>query len=121
MTAPLDIAREAWGDGIPDWILVVAGKCSEMTQRQVAERIGYSAGMVSQLLRNRYKGNLSAIEDAVRGAWMGSTVTCPVMGVIPTDTCQDWMRKARQFVPSSNNRVRMFRACAKCPRNQKEA
>lgn len=119
--APIDIARDAWGDPVPDWIEVLAGKCGTMTQRLVAERIGYSAGLVSQLLRNRYKGNIAAIEEAVRGAWMGSTVVCPVMGTIPTDTCRDWQRKARKYVPSSNNRVRMFRACGKCPRHVKEA
>lgn len=117
MTAtPIDIARAAWGADMPDWIGVVAEKCATMTQRQVAERLGYSAGMVNQLLRAKYKGNLAAIEDAVRGAWMGQTVVCPVMGTIPSDTCQAWMRKARQFVPTSNNRVRMFRACNACPR-----
>lgn len=113
---PVEIARGAWPAPLPDWVEVLAIQCQEMTQKQVADRIGYSAGMVSQLLRNRYRGNLAAIEDAVRGAWMGSTVTCPVMGTIPTDTCQDWQRKAKTFAPTSNHRVRMFRACNRCAR-----
>lgn len=116
MTSPLDIARAAWGDPPPDWIIVLAERCAEQSQRLVAQRIGYSPGLISQLLRRRYQGNLAAIENAVRGAWMGSTVVCPVMGTIPTDTCNSWQRKARTFVASSNNRVRMYRACNKCSR-----
>jgi hypothetical protein len=116
MTAPIDIVRAAWGDPVPDWIAVLAERCTTQPQRLVAQRLGYSAGLVSQLLRNRYKGNLAAIESAVRGAWMGSTVTCPVMGTIASDVCNSWQRKARTFVASSNNRVRMYRACNKCPR-----
>ncbi len=119
MTTPLEIARSAWAP-LPDWVEVLAGKCAEMSQRQVAERIGYSGGMVSQLLRNRYRGNLAAIEDAVRGAWMGATVLCPVMGSIPTDACQDWQKKSREFVPSNRLRARMQTACSKCPRCRKE-
>lgn len=118
---PLDIARGAWGDPLPDWIEVVARQCLDMPQAKVAARIGYSAGMISQLLRNRYKGNLAAIEDAARGAWMGATVDCPVNGSIPTDTCQDWQRKARDWLASNSHRVRMHKACSKCPRYRKES
>lgn len=118
---PIDIARASWGVPAPDWIEVLAGKCAEMTQRQVAARIGYSGGMVSQLLRNRYRGNLDAIEEAVRGAWMGATVTCPVMGTLASDACQEWRRKSKVTVPSNRFRIRMQRACARCPRNQKES
>lgn len=119
MTTPLDIARAHWPKPLPDWVEVLANKCADMTQREVGARIGYSAGMVSQLLRNRYRGNLAAIEEAVRGAWMGAKVTCPVMGSIPTTTCQTWQRKARTFIPTSNHRARMYRACNSCPRNEK--
>lgn len=120
MSGPLDIARAAWGDPLPDWIEVLARKCAEDSQRRAAVEIGYSGSMVSQLLRNAYKGNVATVEDAVRGAWMGATVSCPVMGTIPTNDCQEWRRKARKFAPSNNHRVRMYRACAICPRNQKD-
>ena len=120
MTMPLtalDIARAAWGDPLPDWIDVLARKCLEMPQARVAARIGYSPAVVSQLLRQRYKGNLAAVEDAVRGAWMGATVSCPIIGQMRTDVCRDWQRKSREFVPTNTNRARMFWACADCPQN----
>ena len=115
----VDIARAHWNP-VPDWIEVLAANCDAATQRRAAERIGYSAGLVSNVLRGTYSGNLAAVEEAVRGAWMGNTVSCPAMGTIPSDTCLDWRRKAKNFAPTSNHRVRMFRACSRCPRNGKE-
>lgn len=120
MSGPIDVAVAAWGEPLPDWVRVLAEKCAETSQREAAVVIGYSGSMVSQLLRNSYRGNLAAVEDAVRGAWMGATVECPVMGKIPTNACQEWRRKARKFASSNNHRVRMFRACRACPRNQKD-
>jgi hypothetical protein len=116
----LEISRTAWGDPLPDWIEVMAGKCLEMPQVKVAERLGYSAAVVSQLLRNRYKGNLAALEDAVRGAWMGATVICPVVGSMRSDVCRDWQRKGKEFKATNSNRARMYFACASCPRSQKD-
>jgi len=113
------IATAAWGDPLPDWIARLAVECNEGTQRRAAERIGYSSGLVSQVLRKTYTGNLEAVESAVRGAWLGSTVQCPVMGTIPTDTCLSWRRKAKIFAATNSHRVRMYRACNACPRNEK--
>ncbi|MGD9862565.1 MAG: hypothetical protein AB7S99_05065 [Pseudodonghicola sp.] len=114
-SSPLDIARDAWGDPVPDWIEVLATQCMETSQAKVASRIGYSGSMVSQLLRAKYKGDVGAVETAVRGAWMGATVTCPALGTLPTDICMDWQKKAKKFVPSNSHRARMFRACRSCP------
>lgn len=116
----VDIAKTAWGEAAPDWILTLAAQCDMTNQRRAAERIGYSAGLVSSVLRASYKGNMQSVEQAVRGAWMGSLVTCPVMGSIASDACLEWRRKARKFAPSNPHRVRMHRACNVCHRNQKE-
>lgn len=119
-TSPIDTAQQAWGNPLPDWIAVVAEQCTKMSQSRVASRLGYSPAVISQLLRGRYKGNVDAIEDAVRGAWMGATVSCPVVGEMRTDVCRDWQRKARDFKPTNSNRARMYWACASCPRARKE-
>lgn len=110
-------AVSAWGHPLPDWIEVLAQKCAESTQTAAAKRLGYSAGLVSQVLRKTYTGNLAAVEQAVRGAWMGSTVKCPAMGVIAADVCLEWRRKSKTFADTSNHRVRMYRACNACDRN----
>ena len=113
----LDIALAAWGDPLPDWIEVLARKCLEMPQTRVAERIGYSPAVVSQLLRQRYKGNLAAVEEAIRGAWMGATVRCPAVGLMRGDVCRSWQKKSREFKSTNSHRVRMYWACKDCPLN----
>lgn len=115
---PVEIAREHWGAPAPDWVEALARECAGSTQRKVAERLGRSAGLISQVLRQTYKGDMAGVEDAVRGAFMGQTVDCPALGLIPTDACQIWRKRSRDFASVNPLRVRMFRACAACPRNQ---
>lgn len=115
MSTPLDIAKAAWGEPLPDWIGVLAEQCMATSQAKAASRIGYSGSMVSQLLRAKYRGDLAAVETAVRGAWMGATISCPTLGSLPSDQCLEWQKKARKFVPSNRQRARMYSACRACP------
>ncbi len=78
--SPREVARQHWGEPLPDWIARLAEECEATSQRQAAERIRYSAGLVSNVLRNRYTGDMAGVEEAVRGALMGDTVTCPELG-----------------------------------------
>ena len=39
---------------------------SDSTQSAAAKRLGYSAGLISQVLRKTYPGNVNAVEEAVR-------------------------------------------------------
>lgn len=120
MTTPLEIAKAAWGSDMPDWIVRLAQECQAATQRQVAEKLGRSAGLISQVLRNKYPGDMPSIEDAVRGAYLNATVECPALGTLPTDECQAWRKKAKSGVRTNALRVRMISACQSCPRNQKD-
>lgn len=116
MSGPLAIAAAAWGEPLPDWIAALASACETSSQRAVAERLGRSAGLVSQVLRCKYPGDMAAVEEAVRGAYMAATVDCPALGALPTDQCQVWQGRARAFANLNSLRVRMFRACNACPR-----
>ncbi|MBF0415624.1 MAG: hypothetical protein HQL79_07635 [Magnetococcales bacterium] len=51
---------------LPDWILALATACDADTQGHVATRIGYSKGVVSQVLKGIYKGRVDLVEQAVR-------------------------------------------------------
>lgn len=120
MTTPLDTARAAWGSPLPDWIQRLAEECGATNQSDVARRLGRSAAMVSTVLRAKYKGDMAAVEDVVRGRLMRATVQCPALGEISTATCRDWMAKAGKFSNETSERVRMYRACRSCPRMKKE-
>ncbi|RUS64900.1 hypothetical protein EGN72_02595 [Pseudorhodobacter sp. E13] len=118
-TTPLTTARAAWGDAIPDWVEALAIECGRSSQNAVAKELERSSALISQVLRNKYPGNLTAFEERFRGVFLDARVRCPALGDLPANECQDWREKAREFVPTNSQRSRMFAACKACPRNQK--
>lgn len=117
---PIDIARASWGDGIPDWIVALASECEATSQNKVAARIGRSPALVSQVLRAKYPGDLAAVEELFNGVFRSAQVDCPELGTIPANECRQWREKSRRFVNVNSLRVRMYRACNRCPRCKKE-
>ncbi|WP_210238405.1 transcriptional regulator [Brucella haematophila] len=106
----IDKARAAWGEAIPEWIVILAEACDRDSQSAIARKVGYSASAISQVLSNSYQnGDISRVEGAVRGALLAETVSCPIMGDIPHNTCLLWQRKP--FAATNSNRVRMYQAC----------
>lgn len=120
MTGPLHIARAAWGVDIPDWIEALALECEHSSQNKVAAKLDRSGALVSQVLRNKYPGDLIGLEERFRAEFQDAGVDCPVLGQIALTACLDWRRKARNFQNTNGLRVRMFRACAACPKNRKD-
>ncbi|MBM1833729.1 hypothetical protein [Pseudosulfitobacter pseudonitzschiae] len=120
MSGPVEIAQKAWGDELPDWVLALAEACARTSQNRVAEDLGRSASLVSNVLRRKYPGNMAAIEERVRGAFMSVVISCPVLGELPTDRCQMWRQRAHRLQTHNTHRVRMYRACRRCPRYLEE-
>lgn len=114
----VEAARAAWEPfgGCPEWIIALAEECDRTSQRQVAQRVGYSAGAVNQVLAAKYKAPLRNIQKAVRGAFLSATVLCPVVGELAADRCLDQQKKPWS---SSPLRLRMFKACRSgCPHSR---
>jgi len=110
-------AHAAWGESIPAWIVVLAEECDRTNQGAVARRLNYSAALVSNTLNNKYTGNLTAVEQAVRGALMAETLTCPVVGQLASDACLNHQRAT--WAPHNPQRIAFFRACrAGCPHSR---
>lgn len=107
-------AMEAFEGSPPDWIVALAQKADAGGLDGAAEAIGYSGSLVSTVLRNVYKGDVGRVEQKVRGALMGMTVTCPVIGEMSRHDCLDWQAKPK--AATSALRMRMFHACRNnCP------
>lgn len=120
MSGPIEIAEDAWGTPLPDWVRALALACARSSQVAVARQLGRSPAVVSQVLRRRYGAEMDRFEERVRGLYLDGRVMCPALGELPTNECQDWRDKSRAFAVGNPLRVRMFRACASCARNQKE-
>jgi len=112
----LDRARKAWGSPAPDWVEVLAGECDRTSQRAASNRIRYSSGLVCNVLQAKYTGDLTAVEQAVRGALMSATVDCPVVGVVSAEACISHQR--RGFSTASPQSARLSRACPACPHSR---
>lgn len=101
---PVEKAQAAWGASLPDWVLVLAETCRKTNQSAVAKRLHYSPTVVSLILANTYNGDVSKVEQMVRGALMAETVPCPALGDLPRNACLEW--QAKPYAPTSSHRSR---------------
>jgi len=118
---PVAVAREAWSGALPDWVLKLAEECARTSQSKVAALLGRSPALVSNVLHRKYPGDMTAVEDLVRGRFMRATVQCPANGEISSATCRDWIVQSRTYANTNSERVRMYNACRRCPRAGKDS
>ncbi len=98
----------------PAWIEVLRTECQRTSQSQAADRIGYSTAVVNQVLKGTYKGDLSRVEEAVKGALMGATIDCPEIGDIPRNRCIEYQRRSGTSAATNPLRIRLAKACPVC-------
>ncbi|SDF70816.1 hypothetical protein PUH89_12855 [Rhodobacter capsulatus] len=120
MSGPVETAREHWGADMPDWVSLLAAQCAKSSQNKVAKRLNRSAALVSAVLRNRYEGDMGAVEEVVRGVFELATVSCPAQGELQTNICRDFQLAARKYSDINSEMIRMYRACNSCPRYRAE-
>jgi hypothetical protein len=113
MTRFLDNAREAWGDAVTDEVIALAEEADRTTGRAAADRIGYSAAVVTQVLRRTYPGDMPTVFARIRGALLAETVGCPVLGEIGRDHCLD--EQSRPFAATNSSRALLAKTCPTCP------
>lgn len=108
-------ATEAYAGSLPDWVLALAEYTDQHRLKGAAAKIGYSTTAVSNVLNNKYAlGDVARVEQAVRGALLGLTVECPVLGELSRTICLQWQAKPR--AATSSLRAQMYRAChGGCP------
>lgn len=112
-TSSINKALKAWGACVPPWISTLAEECDGSSQRRVAEELGVSAALLSNVLGNKYPGDLVRIEQAVSARFMRVEVDCPVLG--RTSRCNCLEHQGRGFSTASPLHLRLFRACPNCP------
>lgn len=100
-----------------DWKQVLKQQCERKGREAVAREIGYGETVISQVLNDKYPGRIDKVESAVRGAYLGKTVHCPVIGELATHQCQE--HQSRPFAATNPQRVRLYRACRNhCPHSE---
>lgn len=116
----MTIALDAWKT-LPDWleVLIVACDAPGSSNSKVAKSLGRSPGVISEVLRNRYKGDMTDFENRVRDVLCAEQVKCPALNWISSADCLHWRDEATDL-KSGPMMVRMYRACHACPRFTKE-
>lgn len=102
-------ARAAWGDAIPDWVVMLAEICDRSSQNKAAAHIGYSPGVVNAVLKNVYPADLTKVQRAVEGAFGKLVVECPVLGEVKANICITHQRK--RLTTGHAMSIRLWRAC----------
>lgn len=110
-------AEASWGTAMPLWVGELARQAMRTTQAATAKKIGYSSAVLSHVFANNYPGDMTAVETKVRGALMGETVICPIVGEIGRDRCIN--EQAMPNTGASSIRSKLFRACRNgCPHSR---
>lgn len=113
----IEKAQAAWGKDMPVYVRELANEANRTSATAAGKKIGYSTAVVSHVLAKAYPGDMAKVEAKIRGALMGETVICPIVGEIGRDRCLD--EQAKPFVASSSVRTRIYRACRSgCPHSR---
>lgn len=108
----------------PDWIEALRRACERTSQGRVAAELrqedGYpSPAIVNQVLGGRYAHPTDRLEALVRGAYLGGTVACPVLGELRLNDCI--AHQYRPFATTNPLRIALYRACrGGCPHSRIE-
>jgi transcriptional regulator with XRE-family HTH domain len=87
-------------------------KCEELTQAEVARRLGYSASAVNQVLKGEYRGDPAQLLTRVEEVFGSTVVNCPVCGDISLGKCA--ANRRLPFASINPMRVRLWRECRNC-------
>ena len=109
-----ETVKTHWGVNAPVWVRQLAAQCDVSSQKKTADKIGRSAALVNQVLKNRYAGDLRGVQERVETAF-GDKVTCPVLGQIDGGECL--RHQQAKYNPGNHAAVSLFVACKKCPHN----
>ncbi len=114
-------ARERWG-AVPEWINALAEAADAEVARggnqgSLGKRIGMRADMISGAIGNKYAGNMTALEQIVRGKLMNATVSCPALVIdLPRDQCIGYQQR-KTFSAANPLMVLLSRTCPGCQHN----
>lgn len=99
-----------------EWLNVLRRECKRQgsSQARVAATLNLSPTVISQVLAEKYPGNLERVRALVEGAYMGKTVDCPVVGDLPRNRCIEYQDQS--FAATNPMRVQLYHACRNgCP------
>jgi len=90
------------------WLAVLREQVELNGQRGVAEKLGISNTTVSQVVNEKYPGDMARIQALVESVFLKKTVICPVLGEIAWHECH---RHQKNEFTSNPQKLRLYRSC----------
>lgn len=90
------------------WLQVLKEQVDIHGQKPVAAKLGVSNGTVSQLVNEKYPGDMAKMQALVESVYLDKTVNCPVLGRIGWHQCQANQKNEHTSNPL---KLRLYRAC----------
>jgi hypothetical protein len=98
-----------------NWLELLRAEVERHGRRIVEADLGISKTTMSQVLNEKYPGNLGNIEAKVLGKYSTDKVCCPVLGEITEKRCA--AERVTEFRVSNPQRIKLWKACQSCPFN----
>lgn len=98
------------------WLDLLRQKCEALGRRKVEAELGISKTTLSQVLNEKYPGNLDNIASKVTEAYSSDKVLCPVLGSITVQRCAT--EQSKPFAATNPQRIKLWKACQTCPLNK---
>jgi len=96
------------------WLEVLRQQVAELGQPKVGKMLGVSTTCVSQVVNEKYPGDMQRIEKLVEGVFLQKCVNCPALGDLPLHECMK--HQARKGVSSNPTYIALFKMCRSgCP------
>lgn len=108
----MQIAQAHW-QPVPEWVRLLADYSDTHTQAAAARKIGRSASLVNQVLKQKYPGDLAAVQARVETALKVEMVRCPILGSITGSECLK--HQGAPYYSGNHVAVALFRQCRRCP------
>ncbi len=115
VVSAMALAKEHWVPTLPEWVMRLAEYADQHTQADAARKIGRSASLVNQVLKNRYPGDLMQVQARVEAAFNAQQVQCPILGMIDGPICMK--HQLSPYSPANHQAVALFRECRRCAHN----
>ncbi|EOD54118.1 hypothetical protein [Aeromonas molluscorum] len=104
-------------NALPEWLVALQQAVKSSSLAVVAQRLGVSRTMVSQVCNQKYPGDLVRVKRLVEGAYLASTLICPILGEIRQDQCL--AHQGRSNVSSNPLYIQVYKACRSgCPHSR---
>jgi len=98
------------------WLEILKTAAELHGRRYVEERLGISKTTLSQVLNEKYPGNLDNIARRVTeqfGTDLNTVIVCPVLAEITRERCL--IEQQKPFIATNPTRVKLWQMCRNCP------